>query len=570
MQRDTDFTFEDILGSPDLNDSNIINYVTRAKVSDSTSTSSNLRFILIPDLRPGFSANDATYIITDSGQYPDVTDYVAVSYCWNSFGQTSASPKPAPRISVIDQGVTRSLRCPAEVLIRAVSYAVAVEVSLIWIDQECINQEDDADVQNHLQCMHTIYKQAKMAIGLLDFELTRSQWRALINFSNVNGIDEQCLNEAESSSRTLQRLLDIKSIEFLTRLFKSVRKDRWFSRTWVFQERYSSSHSMRLLFRVSAEVKAFLQASNRTGPFVENFPLSLEDVGYIPAIWSCFLKQRSMETGELHLALAALYEATQDISTTFKGASFELMVNILVTRHIPHVRNLPADGFGVQAIFRHIESCDNQIISDRVAIFANVANFASRIDTTGLSSYSVALLVNLLINGHLPRVLIRQADEVDFGSVFVVPVNVEYLLNRAIELRYLIMNGHRGLDEDLEAIDSVLPMSARQYGSPDVCVADYREGGKTHDLLPLRDNVVGNIMKATIIPMSATVEGLFSGIISDISSRRVGLSHNYGKKIVEYGINNRQLPEGSTFVAFRGPYSWRPEFIEAYFVEPSL
>jgi hypothetical protein len=43
----------------------------------------------------------------------------------------------------------------------------------------------------------------------------------------------------------------VKIIKYMTRLCTSIRRDRWFSRTWVFQERYSASFRMYLsdLFR---------------------------------------------------------------------------------------------------------------------------------------------------------------------------------------------------------------------------------------------------------------------------------------------------------------------------------
>ena len=201
MQRDIDFTFEDIVGTPDIRLSNISEYgATGTEAPDSTNTLRKLRFLSVPDLDPNLGANAITYTIIDSRQYNHAVDYIAVLYCWNSFGQTSiALSDRAPAISVIDQGIRRSPRCPPEVIFRATNFALARGVSLIWIDQECINQMDGADVQEHLQCMHLIYKQAKFAIGLLNFELTNwSQFMALMKFTNVTYGIEQHLDIANS------------------------------------------------------------------------------------------------------------------------------------------------------------------------------------------------------------------------------------------------------------------------------------------------------------------------------------------------------------------------------------
>lgn len=295
MQRDIDLTFEDILGSPNLHDSDINKYGAAAvKGSTLQIRRRTFRFLRIPELGPDFRTSDVTYTITDSGQYRGMVDYVAVSYCWNSFSQINIpSSDPPTKVSVIDQGFTRSPRCPADVIFRAVNFALARGVSLIWIDQECIDQTDDADVQKHLQCMHAIYKQAKFAIGLLNFELTNwGQFMALMRFHYPVKFVEQNLSEADSPPEFLR---SVKSIKFMTRLLNSVRRDRWFSGTWVFQERYSAHLNMHLLFRVSSRVRACLQAANYTGPFWEDVAFPVEDIGSIPALWSLVLKQTSTE-----------------------------------------------------------------------------------------------------------------------------------------------------------------------------------------------------------------------------------------------------------------------------------
>lgn len=569
MQRDIDFTFEDIVGSPDILISNVSKYErTATEAPDSTNTLRKLRFLCVPELDPNLGANPITFTIVDSRQYDHAVDYVAVSYCWNSFSQTStALSDSTPAISVIDQGIERSPRCPPEVIFRAANFALARGVSLIWIDQECINQMDDADVQEHLQCMHIIYKQAKFAIGLLNFELTNwGQFMALMKFTNVIHGIEQHLDIANLPPEFFR---DVKYIKFITSLLKSVRRDPWFSRTWVFQERYSAQLNMHLLFRVSSEVRASLTASNFIGPFWVDVALAIHNIGSIPALWSFQLKQTSTETSELQPLLEALHEAAQGVCTTFDGAPIDLLVDTLLTGQNPAERQRPADGFRLKAIFQYIEDCDNQVVSDRVAVFANVAELEWRINTTGLSSYSLALLLLLHINDYLPRVLIRQANESDFSSPFIYDAEILALVHRAIELRYLIKNGHDGLNEDLQAVDGsvaeFLPAGARQHETPEGFVRYCQEDGQSHGLLPLLSSPAGDIKIATIIPMSATIEELFGGIMRDTSVKRAGLFHSYGDKIVRYAVESGQFPKGSTFLAFYGVYSWKPEFIDEHF-----
>ncbi|KAI3320698.1 heterokaryon incompatibility protein-domain-containing protein [Xylariaceae sp. AK1471] len=562
MQRDTDFTFEDILGCPTLQETDISKYVAATmKASESTNTLTTLRFLCLPELGPEFPISDVVYTIPISDQHDGEVEYIAVSYCWDSFpNNTSPFPRPAQRISIIDQGVAREPRCPVEIILRAANFARSRGISLIWIDQECIDQTNNDDVQNHLQCMHHIYRRAKFTVGLLNFELANwSQYMAMIKLAILTINSEPDFNVAASS---LEYMRAVKEINFMTRLLKAVRKDPWFSRTWVFQERYSSEVNMYLLFRTSSD----FEFPEDIAASCEDIAVSCENIGSAAAVWFHTLRREPIETPELDLALRALHTAAQSVCTIFHGAPFEMLVEVLVTGQNPHERQRPLH---FDDVFHHIESCDNKIVSDRVAIFANVLNLGWRINPTGLSSYSLSLLTILQLNEYLPRLLIGQVDENNPSSLFVHRINTLSLIERALQLQHSNANGLEASTEDLLAVNEVLkeiaPLEANGYETTESFTADFSLGGRNHDLLPLLGNQAPNIMVATVIPMSATMGEIFSAIIRSGSVQRVDLSHSYGNKIVQYAIENGQLPEGATFLAFYGQYCWKPEFINDYF-----
>jgi hypothetical protein len=180
MQRDIDLTIGDVV--LDFEDCGIDALGQFSKHIVSQETHTNLRFLKIPhlnkysDLYP-----EVTCELTEKGDQPGEKGYVAVSYCWDSF--TSLGPNvdgrsspSSPTVLVEQRGKPpRAPRCPAKVLIRAITFAVSRGVSFIWIDQECVNQEDPIDIQNHLQWNHIIFDQAEFKIGLLSFELSASQ-----------------------------------------------------------------------------------------------------------------------------------------------------------------------------------------------------------------------------------------------------------------------------------------------------------------------------------------------------------------------------------------------------------
>ncbi|KAK3360642.1 hypothetical protein B0T25DRAFT_515893 [Lasiosphaeria hispida] len=87
--------------------------------------------------------------------------YVAISYCW---GRTRKKEDPLT-IQVLHRegkpGTTkvRDARASRDVLLRSLEYAEAKGLKRIWIDQECIHQDDEADKRDALQNMHL--RQAK-------------------------------------------------------------------------------------------------------------------------------------------------------------------------------------------------------------------------------------------------------------------------------------------------------------------------------------------------------------------------------------------------------------------------
>jgi hypothetical protein len=111
-------------------------------------------------------------------------------------------------------------------------------VSFIWIDQECVNQEDPIDVQNHLQWNHIIFSQAKFAIGLLSFELYADQVDCLMTLEMFRHIGDPKLADRKTRIFADYGLgLILRDIRRITRLLRSIGKDRWFTRNLGFSRK---------------------------------------------------------------------------------------------------------------------------------------------------------------------------------------------------------------------------------------------------------------------------------------------------------------------------------------------
>ena len=125
MQQDTNFILKDIFGYLFFNNNIFYTYIAaKIKAPESTNMLTSLRFLCLPKEGLNSYISDVFYTITSSGQYNETLEYVAVSYCWESFPTNMLTfPNQDRRISIIDRGVAIEPRCPVEVILRAADFA---------------------------------------------------------------------------------------------------------------------------------------------------------------------------------------------------------------------------------------------------------------------------------------------------------------------------------------------------------------------------------------------------------------------------------------------------------------
>lgn len=138
--------------------------------------------------------------------------YVAISYCW---GRNQSSEDPlliqVPSRSRPGSTEVRKARASRDVLLRSLEYAAAKGVKRIWIDQECIHQDDDDDKKDALQNMHLVYSRAKTTLVLLD----------------------QHVQTTDEVTYLHNRILEPNECRGLR---ARINGDRWFTRAWTCQE----------------------------------------------------------------------------------------------------------------------------------------------------------------------------------------------------------------------------------------------------------------------------------------------------------------------------------------------
>lgn len=245
-------------------------------------------------------------------------------------------------------------------------YADSVGIRLIWIDQECINQDNRADKEHGIQSMDLVYFNARRAVGLLDGYIhTQAQMDALSWVMEYNKF------YGDSGPEAVDEVLEL------------ISKERWLTRAWVYQEIVASSKQMMLLLRCNPELK------------------KPHHLGTVPGEITISLDLLEYQTGLMQ---------SQDGKPLRR--QLERIFAILM-----HGRS------GLHA-FQHLARLQNSRIPDKLAILGNLCDYPIRLDTTLLtpdisSSFSSCAFALAMMNGDISFVM-------GFSSAFVqIATNTE-------------------------------------------------------------------------------------------------------------------------------------------------
>ncbi|KAK8024430.1 hypothetical protein PG993_012496 [Apiospora rasikravindrae] len=358
-----------------------------------------------------------TLQVTESGCCPNCEHYVAVSYCWQTSDE--APDEPPSKYDMIRVGTCppgkQHNEAPSTILRRAIAFAASREAPFIWVDQECILQQDRADKEDGIQSMDLVYQHSAWPLGLLncvfDKQSHLNAWDSLIQ-----GIEITSEEQMHSLKEVLQLLAG----------------DRWFARAWILQESVSAGTSMTLLARHAPG----LEKSEYLGTLEGEIEIDLERL-FHGLIWArnCAdtepkLDKRLSEDvidlvdniWEFHPTYIARYNAIgggSAASETDDGIDQDssnprMVCNAAQALHFLRMRK-------------------NSRIPDRLAIMANLCNYSVRLDTTRIEDleercsssdertetacgFSVCALALALFNGDYSLVLPKESDADDGGG----------------------------------------------------------------------------------------------------------------------------------------------------------
>ncbi|KAF2811247.1 uncharacterized protein BDZ99DRAFT_498090 [Mytilinidion resinicola] len=331
--------------------------------------------------------------LTDLSEYVHSQPYIAVSYTWDHAKSHKLEDgyDPLPEYYIWTGASTyRPAKCHVEVLHRAMCFAAAkLPQPRLWIDQECIDQDNPDDLESHLQIMHKIYSESAFTVAVLSSTILAQRLvDALDIFLHWDLGTNRTPRREDFALLTLtdRKNHPVSILGPVQRAFNYVTQDRWFRRTWTFQEKHCGS---RVHFLIPVGTTVQLKRLERVGS-----DICLEKLFLFRRL--CRWSDHSWDTTrglalilESHFALPPY--SPQAVLPTHPQAPIKTGINSNQTF------------FGnIQKTHQIMETCDNLVVSDRIAIFASVNKFPARLKSTLLNherySYSTCILVLALKN----------------------------------------------------------------------------------------------------------------------------------------------------------------------------
>ncbi|KAI0888961.1 heterokaryon incompatibility protein-domain-containing protein [Annulohypoxylon maeteangense] len=143
--------------------------------------------------------------------------FVAVSYCWASHENTGKLRIKVPKKDGSGPMI-RPTRASTQVILRSLEFAHSKGIKRVWIDQECIHQDDSDDKRLLVGTMHRLYRQATLTLAILG--------------NHIQSVDD---------IEAIKDLYDTTGRPHVEILRNRIFNDRWFKRSWTTQEAISAT-----------------------------------------------------------------------------------------------------------------------------------------------------------------------------------------------------------------------------------------------------------------------------------------------------------------------------------------
>ncbi|KAL8697742.1 MAG: hypothetical protein Q9201_006956 [Fulgogasparrea decipioides] len=259
---------------------------------------------------------------------------------------------------------------------------MAHRINAIWIDQECIDQNDPLDKENSIQEMDMVYQESDHPIAVIGFEFTTQ--------AEADAFSSIC-DDAYFS-------FDPSQIEILEEILLVLCEVEWFERAWTLQESVSAGLSMTLLFGCPG-----LRKSSHFGPTPGVFEIS---------IWNFQHAMVSVRNLVEEGLAAGVWPNSRSAVQVSNCA--DVLWNYLPTISPNYIAGTP---YPLKRDSSHRQVCNasqalnylnprlNSVFPDRLAILANLCNYDYRINTKVFDlpgrSFTVCVHTLAILNGDM-------------------------------------------------------------------------------------------------------------------------------------------------------------------------
>ncbi|OAG01914.1 uncharacterized protein CC84DRAFT_1261975 [Paraphaeosphaeria sporulosa] len=429
MEHDTSKTFREIHGTPSALVAELDRIqglaLRRSRRLHRVEIPVQLRFLAPLDPQPqGYGPDTVHLRLTSPQEYTETQEYVAVSYTWQqpqSFTDAFLNRIPTYKIWDTDSQPYNP-ECNPLVIHRAYRFAQKkLKQVLIWIDQECIRQDDPDDVETHVLAMHEIYRHSAFTVVLLSRMVDSVPMAAGLYPFMHGGAD--VFDKLLKSDDCRVRKLCLVALQLLA-------QDRWFSRTWTYQERFFAT-----VCYYAVSIEPTLGANTQDGGLEDWYipernivafskktadnatALNKDHFGFDFRPSAKGMCACTMVTFSLVRLIKFKFEASRSVNWKIHLPGFESFgiksAGISTPREVmsrtakvsaaeDELDRIQGRFETINHVFLDMEACDNAIVADRVSIFANVCQLGWTLPTVKLReenlSYSTCILALLLLD----------------------------------------------------------------------------------------------------------------------------------------------------------------------------
>lgn len=312
---------------------------------------------------------ETNLMITDPIDTPDCQHYLAVSYCWQSSAQAAYDGLP---YTIRRKDNTAACKCPPGLLRRVLHFAYLQGIRYVWIDQECIEQHDPVDKGVGIQAMDLVYQYAEKSVAVLEARINKQRHLDALG----------CLQE--SSGNSGPHLTDEEWVD-MVEMLNIILGDPWFERAWCLQESTSAARTMTLLMKRDPDLK-LPDVLDVSANYHDELELELVDLQWQITGWLADQADRRAETGDLALSAQAneVFERWRQTLIPDTGEVEWPICN------------------AAEALF-YMTPRFNTVVSDRLAILANLCAYDVRLDSVALDQcgygFSVCAITLATLNG---------------------------------------------------------------------------------------------------------------------------------------------------------------------------